>query len=73
MRKWKWVSRDIDGASLVDIWSSVGKPQCRNGEYLQRSGRSAIYADDFDQMFGICPKPGECLKVEFQGAKILPK
>ena len=80
-RMWRWVSRD-QGTDLIDIWPSADRPVVRrwaNGLIYFCSadvdgvdGWSVMCcAPEFRKLFGVCPKPGECSKVEFSPAKIV--
>ncbi len=75
-RTWRWVSRDSRsiGGSLsrtVIVHRYIRKPDEHFGFYNDLNDTALVCAQDFQALFGVCPKPGECVKVHFPPGKII--
>jgi hypothetical protein len=73
-RTWRWVSLS-DRHTCVFVWDGK-KPSPRQAGSLPHwhspmiNAVVVVCAKEFQRMFGFCPKPGECIKVEFS-AKVI--
>ena len=68
-RTWRWVSRESGYfKALVRVWSQLEEPDF---PMLNSENCVEACAKEFNLLFGVCPAPGECIKVEFQKAKVI--
>jgi hypothetical protein len=73
LRNWRWVTRDADhDADLVVIRHDPETPTYwPKGKFYEVIGpMHEVCADEFLDLFGFVPEPGQCLKVEFS-AKVI--
>ena len=72
-RQWAWVSRDVEVESdCVSIWLQTSKPRFDVLGFYPATGKyTLVCVKVFTAMTGITIKPGQCLKVDFSGCKVI--
>ena len=74
-RKWRWVTRNSEAHQMVVlIWDCAEQPHLVYGHWHTKScmsQRVTVCVDEFKDLFGVVPEPGECMKVRFYPAAML--
>lgn len=75
-RTWRWVSQDPDVSGSVLVWRAAQKPHLDKDDYggwfeSVDNDCVEVCAAQFTALFGVCPKPGQVLKVQFAKAKVI--